>query len=167
MATGRDVGTVGGKGQSMTYDFFIASAIFIGALTVIMGYWFFSTVQMNDIERKNQESNILFLASDIWFKDGYPQYWNATNVVEMGLSNDGVINQTKVNALISMGMPKLTSTLNTGMMQVQYAVYNASGDMIFKFPATGPSSTASNVYVIERVGIWNDSAVRISTVLWE
>jgi hypothetical protein len=158
---------LGGKGQSLTYDFFIACAIFIFALTVIMGYWYYNSVQMADIEIKNQQSNAVFLASDIWFKEGFPQFWNSTNVVELGLSNNGVINQTKVSSLVAMGKQKLTSTLSLGMMSVQYSVYNMSGSLIFQFPSAGPASSAQNIFSLERVGIWNDSAVKIKTVIWE
>jgi hypothetical protein len=157
------------KGQALTYDFFIAMGVFFVVLSIVFGYWYFSTTQVTDIDEKNRASGLLFAASDVWFKEGFPYAWNTTNVIEIGLSSNGVINNTKVNQLSGVGYPKLTQLLNLGVMNVRYTLYNQTNQVLYRFPsgALPGLNSSSNIYSIDRVGILNDSAVRINTVLWE
>lgn len=108
--------------------------------------------------------NELLLTSDIWFKEGYPKYWDAASIREIGLSNDNIINSTKMAMMQSMGYSKVVSLLNLGPYNAEYSVYDASNNTIFHFPDSGIVCNM-NAYSIERIGVLGDSSVRIRTVL--
>ena len=155
------------KAQILTYDFFVAMAIFLVVLTVVMGYWYYSSTQIEETRERNQATNSLFLSSDVWFKEGYPKYWGPTDVMEIGISNDGRINETKMNMIRdNISYSKLVSLLNLGIYNVQYTVYNSSKGIIFQFPSGVDLSSAKNIYNIERVGVLDENPVVIRTILW-
>ena len=89
------------KAQILTYDFFTAMAIFFVVLIVVMGYWYYSSVQIEETRERNQATNLLYLSSDVWFKEGYSShgsnYWESTDVIELGIANGNTINETKMN----------------------------------------------------------------------
>jgi hypothetical protein len=153
------------RGQALTYDFFIAMAIFFVIIAVAMGYWSYSSVQMGEIIERNTETNTLYMSSQIWFKEGYPKYWNSSDVIELGIANDNKINQTKMQTLDSLGYSKVLSLLNTGAYNLKFIVYTTSNITIFEFPSNTTVS-GKNVYTIERIGILNDQPVKIRTIVW-
>ena len=155
------------KGQTLTYDFFIATAIFFAVLIIAMGYWYYSMLQMEETREKNTAANVLFLASDVWFKEGYPKYWGTTNVLEIGMTNGNRINQTKMNMLQQLGYSKLLSLLNLGIYNLQYRLYDRNNNTIFQFPSNSSMSSAKNIYKIERIGILNEQTVTIRTIIWD
>jgi hypothetical protein len=155
------------KAQVMTYDFFIAMSIFLLILTIAMGYWYYSMIQMQEIREKNQAANQLFLTSDVWFRKGYPNYWAVSDVRELGMDDDNNrINQTKLSMLSQLGYSKIISLLSLGAYNFQYTIYNSSST-IFQFPSSVDLSSAKNLYKIERIGILNESIVRVRTIIWD
>lgn len=155
------------KAQALSYDFFIAMAIFLAVLTVAFSYLHHSMAQVQEVRENNQAANTLFLASDVWFREGYPKYWGTVNILEIGLANNNKINQTKMDILPQLGYSRLVSLLNLGIYNLQYSLYNKSNDIIFQFPASVDMSSAKNVYNIERIGILNEQPVKIRTIIWD
>jgi hypothetical protein len=154
------------KAQSLTYDFFIALAIFFIILTIAMSYWYYLTVQMEDNAKRNLASKTLLSASEVWFKEGYPKYWNTSNVVELGLANDGKINSTKMEMLSQLSYSKVASLLSLGTFNLKYEVYNKT-NLIFQFPLNSDFSSAKNVYKIERIAILDEKPVKVRTIIWD
>lgn len=155
------------KAQAMTYDFFIAMIIFLFLLTLVISYWHYSAVQMEEINENNRATNALFLASEVWFKEGYPRYWEKTNILELGLSNDNMINRTKMEMLPDLGYSKVVFLLNLGTYNLQYTLYNSNNYMIFQFPSGEIPSSANNIYKIERIGILDEQPVKVRTIIWD
>ena len=153
------------KAQAMTYDFFIAMTIFLLILAIAIGYWNYSSIEMDEVIKTNRAINTMYTASQIWFKEGYPEYWNTENVLELGMSNDNVINQTKMQMLETMGYSKVLSMIGTGVYDFKYVVYNSSNSTIFEFPA-GSVVSGNNVFTVERIGILDEKPVRIRTIIW-
>lgn len=153
------------KGQTLSYDFFIASTIFLVIVIIIFGYWTYSMKEIQETQEKEEAFNTLIEASQIWFKEGYPKYWDNETVVEIGLSNDGIINETKLNLLTSMGYQKFLSFMNLGKFNVFYNVTNETS-IVFQF-GNPPSQQANDIYQMKRVGILNGQAVKIKTILWD
>lgn len=158
------------KAQVLTYDFFIATIIFFIVLTIAMNYWYYSMLQMEEIMEKNRAANEVFSASEVWFKEGYPKYWGILDVMEIGMEigmcNENKINQTKMDMLPQLGYTKVISLLNLGTHNLQYTLYNSSNDLVFQFPSDTDLSSAKNIYQIDRVGVLNEQAVRIRTMIW-
>jgi len=156
------------KAQVFTYDFFIALSIFLLIMILIMNNWYYSAIQMEETREKNLAYNTLLYTSQVWFKEGYPKYWDASNVIELGLSNDGKINRTKVEILNnSIGYQKAALLLKLGTFNLCYEVYNKTGALIFRFPQDANYSSAKNIYKIERVAIWDEEPVKVRTLLWD
>jgi len=154
------------KAQTLTYDFFIATSLLFLTLTMALFLFYYRIENVEEEKRKSEMMNVLISASEIWFKEGYPKYWSADNVLEIGLANDNQINTTKVRLMEEIGYKKLASLLSLGSFNVNYFVYSQNGSLIYYFPNVSIEN-AKNVLVLERVAIWNDSIVRVRTLLWQ
>ncbi|MEM5853551.1 MAG: hypothetical protein QXG39_03000 [Candidatus Aenigmatarchaeota archaeon] len=153
------------KGQTFTYDFFIASSIFLIVLILVMSNWYFSIIQTQETIQRNHALNTLFSASEVWFKDGYPRFWDVENVVELGLSNDGTINKTKMELLNSLGYSEVLSLLNSDF-NLCYEIWK-NGSLVFRFPQHVDLDSAKNVYKLERIGILDEQPVKVVTLVWK
>jgi len=154
------------KGQTFTYDFFMASIIFFILLVIVFSYWAYAMKETEETRRREDAFNYLIAASQVWFKEGYPKYWDNSSVIEIGLANDRKINATKLQILnSSTGYQRFLSLLNIGPYNVFYNVTDENSQTIFWFGAQ--PSQAKNVYQIERVGVLNSKAVKIKTILWD
>ena len=151
------------KGQALTFDFVIATAVFLAVLSLIVSYWYYSMLQMQEIMDKNMAVNSLVLASDIWFAEGYPKYWDTSSIREIGLSNENRINRTKMEMLPQIGYSNVTTLLSLGAYSVQYNLYSG-GSEVFAFPSFN-ITCLKNTYIIERISILDEKPVRIRTIL--
>jgi hypothetical protein len=155
------------KAQALTYDFFIALVIFIAIVSLVMVYWYSSSLQIQENMEKNFALRTTISASQAWFKEGYPKYWDLENVMELGLANDGKINRTKMEMLFQLGYSRATILLNLGTYNLRYEIYNKTNDLIFLFPQNSDLTKAKNVYKIERVAILDDQPVKVRTLVWD
>lgn len=65
------------KAQVVTYDFFIALAIFFLVMGLVMSIWYYTVIQAEESMEKRLAYNNLLSASQVWFKEGFPKYWDA------------------------------------------------------------------------------------------
>jgi hypothetical protein len=151
------------KGQAITYDFFMAMAIFFIILVIVFSYWAYSLKEIEETRAKEEAFDSLLKASQVWFKEGYPVYWSNETVVEIGLANDRKINRTKVELLNDLGYQKFLSLMNLGMFNVFYNVTNETS-VVLEFG--NPPISANNIYRIERVGVLDNQAVKVETIIW-
>ena len=122
------------------------------------------------IEEKRKIDEIgkfLFLASDIWFKEGYPKYWNLSNVKELGLANNGEVNFTKLYLLQQMGYSRFSSLMNLGNYRVYYRVYNETNATLFEFPENGRPLNPKILVKIKRFLVFNSTPAILDVILWE
>jgi hypothetical protein len=154
------------KAQTLTYDFFIATSLLLLLLIATFFLFYYKIENIEEEKKKGEMANVLISASDIWFKEGYPKYWNVDNVIEIGLSNNNQINTTKVRLIEEMGYQKFALLLGLGTFNVNYFVYSQNGSLIYSFP-NSYFYNAKNVLVLERITIWNDSIVRVRTLVWQ
>jgi len=154
------------KAQTLTYDFFIATSLLLLLLIATFFLFYYKIENIEEEKEKSEMVNVLISASDIWFKEGYPKYWNVDNVIEIGLANNNQINTTKVRLMEEMGYQKLASLLSLGTFNVNYFVYLQNGSLIYSFPSLSYEN-AKNVLVLERIAIWNDSVVKVRTLVWQ
>jgi hypothetical protein len=154
------------KAQTLTYDFFIATSLLLLLLIATFFLFYYKIENIEEKKRKSEMVNVLISASDIWFKEGYPKYWNVDNFIEIGLANNNQINTTKVRLMEEIGYQKLASLLSLGNFNVNYFVYLQNGSLIYSFPNFS-FENAKNVLVLERITIWNDSIVKVRTLVWQ
>ncbi|MEM5773350.1 MAG: hypothetical protein QXL86_03985 [Candidatus Aenigmatarchaeota archaeon] len=155
------------KAQALTYDFFIALSIFLAVVSLIIVHWYSSSIQMQETVEKNFALRAALASSQAWFKEGYPIYWDSENVVELGMANDGKINETKMGMLSELGYSKVVLLLNLGTYNLRYEIYNKTNDLIFLFPQNSDMSRAKNIYKIERIGILGEQPVKVRTLIWD
>jgi len=153
------------KAQTLTYDFFFATSILLLTLTITFFYIYHKIQDIEEEKIKGEMVEILISASDVWFKEGYPKYWDVSNVVEIGLSNNNQINSTKVKLMEELGYQKVALLLGIGLFNFQYSVYSQNGTLIYSFPNL-TFEKAKNVLVLDRTAIWNESIVKVRTIIW-
>lgn len=152
------------KAQVFSVDFLIACSIFLVAVTILFIYWSYTSLQIEETRRTNDMIDKLYLASQVWFKEGTPIYWSAENVVELGLQNNNEFNQTKLSVLNnSIGYQKTLSLLGLNY-HLYYRVYSETNATLFNFGFY--PSNSENVMVAKRVGILNGSIAIVEVVLW-
>jgi hypothetical protein len=154
------------KAQTLTYDFFIATSLLLLLLIATFFLFYYKIENIEEEREKSEMVNMLISASDIWFKEGHPKYWNVNNVVEIGLANNNQINTTKVRLMEEMGYQKLALLLGLGTLNVNYFVYLQNGSLIYSFPSLSYENT-KNILVLERIAIWNYSIVKVRTLVWQ
>ena len=154
------------KSQTLTYDFFIAASILFLILIAAFFLWYYKMEGIKEEREKADLADILIYASEIWFKEGYPIYWNTSNVLEIGLANENRINTTKVRMMEELGYQKLAYLLSLGTANVNYFVYSLNGTLLYSFPNYSMEN-AKDILVLERVAIWNESIVKVKTVVWQ
>jgi len=154
------------KAQSLTYDFFLALSIFLLVLNIALARWYFSALEIQEAMEKNFALKASVSASQVWFKEGYPKYWDLSNVNELGLANDGKINWTKVEMLSDLGYSKVVSLLGLGTYNLCYELYNKTGGKFFAFPQVCSLNSAKDVNKVERVAILDEQPVKVRTLVW-
>lgn len=152
------------KGQTLSYDFLIASSLFIVVLSIVLSYWTYSSKQIDDSVTQNDLANKLFLSTQVWFQDGYPQYWNPSNVAEIGLTNNGYLNTTKVNSLNTVGYGNVLELVGLQGYNLYYRVFGTSNNTEFQF-GNYPSN-ASTISRFDRISVLNGTLVTIETLVW-
>lgn len=154
------------KGQVFSSDFMIASSIFIMAFSILIIYWTHTSYQIEERREINQMIEKAYIASEVWFREGIPKYWNSTNVIDLGLSNDHRINQTKLNALQDIGYDRVAYLIGLGIYDYNLTIYNSTNDILFTFGKT-PPNTAKNIIKARRIGIYNGSIVSLEVIIWD
>lgn len=152
------------KAQIFSVDFLIACSIFLIAVTILYIYWSYASLQIEETRLTNDMIDKLYLASQVWFKEGFPPYWSAEDVVELGLQNDNEFNQTKLLLLNnSIGYQRALALLGLNY-NLYYRVYNESNSTLFDFGLY--PSNPKNTMVAKRIGILNGSIAIVEVVLW-
>jgi hypothetical protein len=164
--------------QSWGMDLAIASVIFVFGIIILYVY-----SMNNPNEAKMNLEDLSYQAegiSNIILSEGYPNNWNITNVVRIGiLDNDSKINQTKLNQFYNLTID------NYGQTKIWF---NTKYDYTFCFPnhimminstsaapynCTGkpgninPNSiTARNLFKVTRFVIYNNTPVTANVYVW-
>ena len=155
------------KGQILSFDFLIACSVFILAISILYVFWIHEAQKINEIEMMNDMINKAHLVSQIWFREGTPEYWNASNVVDLGLENDHRFNQTKMDLMnTSIGYEKTKKLLGIEDYDIFFRVYNTTNNTLFTF-GLYPDKEAENVVKTKRIGIFNSNIVMVEVILWK
>ncbi|HKZ45500.1 MAG TPA: hypothetical protein VJ343_02235 [archaeon] len=153
------------KGQIFSLDFLVACSMFLIALTIIYIYWGYASLQIQETMLMNDMIDRLNLASQIWFKEGTPRYWDNSSVIELGMANDHSFNWTKMTLLgndIKYG--KALTLAGVGDYYLYYRVSNEANSTLFSFGEY--PSDPKNVMKARRVGILNESIAIVEVIIW-
>jgi nitrogen fixation-related uncharacterized protein len=152
------------KGQIFSTDFLIACSIFIVAVGVLFIYWRYASSQIEETRNLNDMNEKLYLASQVLFTEGVPKYWSSENVVQLGLENNHMFNQTKMNSLSLLDYSKVLTLVGSENYYVYYRLHDENNSTLFEFGVY--PSDARNVMKAERIGILNQSIAIVEVLLW-
>jgi hypothetical protein len=159
---------MGKKAQVWGFDLIIASLIFtFGIIT-----FFLFTLNSSDIERAKiqditYEGNII---ADSLMTSGFPEDWNETNIVRIGIVNKGKINQTKLERFYNLSSSNYQGTRE--LFNVKYQYYINISEKIeinnIEIPSIGAyTENPNNLIKITRVTIYKDKPVTLNIIVWE
>ena len=153
------------KAQVLSTDFIIATGFFILSIVVLYYFWNYSYVQLEEVRRANEISNAAYVISSIWFREGVPEYWNTSNVIEIGLQNNHRFNQTKLDYLNDLGYYNVKEMLGYPIYDFYLRIYDMQNNTFFDFGEI-PTEDVKNIEKIERIGIMNSTVVYVETLVW-
>lgn len=154
------------KGQIFSTDFLIACTVFVLALSILFVYWNYTSNRIDETNKVNDMIEKAYLISDVWFRDGIPEYWNASNVVDIGLSNDYRFNRTKMDSLNDpmLGYKNVTKLIGVEIYDYNFTVYNMTKNVVYTFGQF--PSNPTNLVKIKRVGILDGKIVTVDIMVW-
>lgn len=154
------------KGQIFSSDFLIACTVFVLAFSILYVYWTYATMQIDESQRINDMIDRAYLISEIWFREGTPEYWNETDVVDLGLSNDHRFNWTKMVMMRDdIGYENVSKLIGVEIYDYNFTVYNSTRDLLYSFGI--PPSNPEDLIKVKRVGILNGSVAVVEIMVFE
>ncbi len=156
------------RGQAWGFDLTIASIIFIGGIIVFYVYALNTPSQGNDkIDSLTYEGNSI---SDALLSEGFPQNWEANNVVKLGLTTNNKINQTKLENLYALSQSDYQKTKLLFNTKYNYFI-NASSPLTIKnSPISGigiQENNSNNLIKISRFTIYDEKPITLTIEVWE
>lgn len=159
------------KAQGWGFDLIIAGTIFlIGIIT-------FYLYSLNYPKEGQETLDVLFyegnFIADSLLSNGFPDSWNSTNVIKIGLTNNNKINQTKLENFYN---------LSTEDYQKTKAVFNTRYNYFFNLseqitlPNIGningiglsfQGQNPKNLIKITRISIYQNKSVTLNVYIWE
>jgi len=166
------------KAELFSSDFMISIFVFLAAFLIITVYY--QNLQSDVYENSNRNdmmSKAIKVASLLAESNGYPQYWNSTDVQVIGLYDSGKFNLTKFEYLKNDTSYQTAKTmLGTGVYNFFLSLKNTTGDIIEK-PGTNynysygmPIVNAEQTVLVKRLGVvnlgGNSTKVTLEVILW-
>jgi hypothetical protein len=153
------------KGQVLSADFLIASGIFILTIIILYSHWSYTNVQLEETRKLNEITDAAYTISNVWFREGTPEYWSASNVIDLGLQNNHRFNQSKLNALNNIGYAKVKKMIGIPLYDFYLRIHDTENNTFFDF-GIFPSDSES-IEIVKRIGIMNNTIVFVETMVWE
>ncbi|MFH0711689.1 MAG: hypothetical protein V1889_01330 [archaeon] len=147
------------KAQAWGTDLTIAFVIFSFAIIFFYFYSFNYSNETEDIlETMTYEGN--FIADSI-LSPGYPTLWDESNVIEIGITTDGKINQTKLENFHELAQNNYEKTKQTFGTKYDYYFFmedplNSTLEGIGKPGTNSTNIAASNLMKITRFTIYQN-----------
>lgn len=153
------------KGQIFSLDFLLASSIFLLTIGILLVYWTYTNIQIEETRGINTLTNKAYKASEIWFREGVPTYWDFNNVVDLGLENNHRFNDTKMGSMkTEIGYDKAKVMIGLSGYDCNFTLYDTNNNTVFSF-GMNPSNP-KNLIKIKRIGIYQASIVTLEVMVW-
>jgi len=155
------------KGQVFSTDFIIACTIFILAVAILLIYWRYTSNKIDETNLINDMIEKAYLISEIWFREGIPKYWNASNVIDIGLANNNRFNKTKMDSLNDplLGYDNVTKLIGVETYEYNFTAYDMTKNVVYTF-GQNPSNP-DNIIKIKRIGILDGEIVTVDVMVWK
>jgi len=143
------------KAQVFSIDFLVATSIFLLVLTVIMIYWSYTNMQIEETKTINEMVDKAYTISQVWFREGTPEYWDSANVRELGLLSNHKINETKMDEMKKLGYGRVKGIIGASPYEFRFLVTKV--DDVIKPPIAYinymPSTELSVLYTLNKSGL--------------
>ena len=155
------------KGQTFSTDFIIACTIFILAVAILLIYWRYTNIKISETNLINDMTEKAYLISEIWFRDGIPKYWNESDVIDIGLSNNHRFNRTKMDTLSDpfLGYQNVSRKIGIEIYDYNFTVFNSTKNVVYTF-GLNPTNP-DNLIKVKRVGILDGDIVVVEVMVWQ
>ena len=155
--------------------------IMVGLSLFLIGIMIFFTYTLNYSEETSETFDLLFydgkiLANNL-MSEGYPQDWNSSTAIILGLTTDNRINETKLTNLYDMIYTENNYTKTKGLSNTIYDYYFFFDDnmTIYGNPVEGigkPGVTKNNInsknlVKITRFTIYQNKTLPLYLYIWE
>jgi len=164
------------KAELFSSDFMISMFLFFSSLIIIVFYYqnLQTDVYETDI-RNDMYSRTINIASLLATTQGYPHYWNSTNVKVIGLYESGKFNLTKFEELKNIPYDNAKTMLGTGVYNLNVTLKNVTGNIVgndtFQYTYGTAIDNAQQLSIVKRLGVINyqnnTTKVTMEVVLWE
>lgn len=155
------------KGQTFSMDFIIACTVFILAVAILLVYWRYTSNKISETNLINDMTEKAYIISEIWFREGIPKYWDSSNVIDIGLSNDHRFNKTKMDSLNDplLGYRNISGMIDATPYNYNFTVINSTKNSVYSF-GLNPMNQ-NDLIKIKRVGILNGNIVTVEVMVWQ
>lgn len=163
------------KAQIWSADFILSAVIFFVALVMIIFAWNTTSEQISaQSVTADIENMALFISDSLIRTSGLPADWNSTNVQVIGLvSEENVLNNTKVNRFINLSYETSKNLLGTGGHEFYFRLNHLNDSIVQNeygqniTAGSYPAQNASLVIPVERYVLYNRDIKKLSFVLWK
>lgn len=163
------------KGQAITLDF--VTGLFIIITALIITTTIFITNQKNSTFDETRRATIT--ATELLMSEGYPEDWNETTIIKLGLLTNNKLNQTKLEQASNLDYEDLKTALHTKKNLYFYLKNKTTIQNITACGYGDPDITTNqttceptlpqegNVVIIERFIAHNENIQRLVVIGWD
>jgi len=163
------------KSQAWGIDLMAAMVIFIVAITVFFVYSLNQSGEVRSIIEDLSYDGKIF--SNDLLSEGYPDNWDENDVIKIGLTNDGKINDTKLERFYNFSQNNYLRTKVVFNLKYDYYFFLEDNMTIGSLEVEGigkPGITksyiennASNLIKVTRLMVYENKPVTAYIYIWE
>ena len=158
------------KAQAWGFDLIMAAIVFLAGIVIFYIYSLnYPTEGKENLDALSYEGNLI---ADNLLSSGFPKDWTKTNVVAIGIADEGKINETKLSRLNDLandigGYDKTRALFNTKfqyyfnlteIMTIDGSNVNYIGQL---------QSTPKNLIKITRFTAYKNKPVTLNVYVWD
>lgn len=160
------------KAQIWGMDLVIAGAIFSLAIVLFYFYSLNTTSESEEIvESLSYEGGII---TDNLLSEGHPVNWDSSNAVQVGITTNGKVNETKLERLYNWSRDDYASlkiSLNTPydfyfFFDDNMTINSLPVDGIGAFGVTRDTISGENIVAVNRITIYQEKPIGATLYLW-
>jgi hypothetical protein len=151
------------KGQVLSFDVMIASALLVIVLAVILTQVGYSVKGYQEFKEKSAIMNDLDKLSGIFFDEGFPKNWTSENVRTIGFEKNGRIDMDKLSNFTNISYSK--NLILLGLNSDYNITLYHEGNPIYSFGKSYENATS--IFKKERISVLeNGSLVTIRVLVF-
>lgn len=159
------------RGQAWGFDLMIATIIFISGIVSFYLYSLnYQTEAQETLDTLFYEGNTI---SEDLLSSGYPSTWNAGNVQVIGLTDDGKINQTKLERFYGLSLEDYGRTRSILNINNNYFInfsdtltLNIEGENIDVDGIGKTPENAKNIIMVTRLTVYHEKPAAMNVFIW-